>query len=219
MAVKMTERNANGAITRLGFAPNYGNAWLYLYAWMKGGQFLSPDRREVTLDSPPVVDALRWMTHVYDSLGGAGAVYAFQSSAQAGQLDPFVTGKVAMKIDGYWTFPDALAQYGGNLNYGVAVPPMPSAQQAGMSWVSGWCFAIPATARNKEGGWELLKFLASRQAAETIGEANKLLLGSQGLVYVPTQNANRKINRWLYDTYIAGNPEHPGQKCAMACSC
>ena len=211
MAVKMTERNANGGITRLGFAPNYGNAWLYLYAWMKGGQFLSPDRREVTLDSPPVVEALRWMTNVYDSLGGAGAVYAFQSSAQTGQLDPFVTGKVAMKIDGYWTFPDALAQYGGNLNYGVAVPPMPSAQQAGMSWVSGWCFAIPATARNKEGGWELLKFLASRQAAETIGEANKLLLGSQGLVYVPTQNANRKINRWLYDTYIAGNPGIPAK--------
>lgn len=120
MAVKMTERNASGAITRLGFAPNYGNAWLYLYAWMKGGHFMSPDRRQVTLDSPPVVDALRWMTQFYDSLGGAGAIYAFQSSAQAGQFDSFVTGKVALKIDDYWTLPDALAQYGGNLNYGVA---------------------------------------------------------------------------------------------------
>ena len=213
MAVKLTERNANGAITRLGFAPNYGNAWLYLYAWMKGGEFLSPDRRRVTLNTPPVVEALQWMTHVYDSLGGALPIYAFQSSAQTGQLDPFVSGKVALKIDGYWNFPEALAQYGGNLNYGVAPPPMPTAAAAeesgGMSWVSGWCYAIPATARNKEGGWELLKFLASQRSAEVIAEANRLQLGSQGLVFVPTQNANRKINEWLYQKYIAGNPSIP----------
>jgi ABC-type glycerol-3-phosphate transport system substrate-binding protein len=149
----------------LGFAPNYGNAWLYLYAWMRGGEFLSADRRHVTLNTPPVLEALEWMTRVYDSLGGAPAVFAFQSSAQTGQLDPFVSGKVALKIDGYWSFPEALAQYGGNLNYGVAPPPMPTAaaarESSGMSWVSGWCYAIPATARHKEGAWELLKFPAS----------------------------------------------------------
>ena len=126
MAVKLTERNARGAITRLGFAPNYGNAWLYLYAWMNGGRFMTPDRRQVTLNEPPVVEALQWMTRVYDSLGGAAAVYAFQSSAQTGQLDPFLQGKVAMKIDGYWSFPEALAQFGANLNYGVAAPPLPA---------------------------------------------------------------------------------------------
>jgi cytochrome bd-type quinol oxidase subunit 1 len=31
-------------------------------------------------------------------------------------------------------------------------------------------------------------------------------LESQGRVYVPTQNANRKINQWLYQKYIVGNP-------------
>ena len=213
MAVKLTEHNARGAITRLGFAPNYGNAWLYLYAWMKGGEFMSLDRRHVTLNSPPVVEALQWMVSVYDSLGGAPAVYAFQGSAQTGQLDPFVIGKVAMKIDGYWTFNYNLAQYGRDLNYGVAAPPVPAARlaqgQPDMSWVSGWCYAIPATARNKEGGWELLKFLSSRHAAEVLGEANRLRMGSQGLVYVPTQSANRKINQWLYDKYVAGNPAMP----------
>jgi multiple sugar transport system permease protein/multiple sugar transport system substrate-binding protein len=213
MAVKLTERNTAGAITRLGFAPNYGNAWLYLYAWMNGGHFMSPDRREVTLNSPRVVGALEWITRVYDSLGGAPAVYAFQDSAQAGQLDPFALGKVALKIDGYWTYNYNLAQYGRDLNYGVAVPPMPAEQLARgrspLSWVSGWCFAIPATARNKEGGWELLKFLCSRHGAEVIGEANRLQMGSQGLVYVPTQNSNRKINQWLYEKYIASNPAIP----------
>ncbi len=54
---------------------------------------MTPDRRQVTLNEPPVVEALQWMTQVYDSLGGAAAVYAFQSSAQTGQLDPFLQGK------------------------------------------------------------------------------------------------------------------------------
>jgi multiple sugar transport system permease protein len=133
---------------------------------------MSPDRRRLTLNAPPVVEALEWMTRIYDSLGGAEAVYAFQSSAQVGQLDPFLLGKVALKIDGYWTFTEGLAQFGANLNYGVAVPPLPAAKQGQTpaSWVSGWCFAIPATARHKEGGWELLKFMSSQRATQILGK-------------------------------------------------
>ena len=46
-------------IRRLGFAPNFGNSWLYMYAWQAGGEFLSPDRKTVTLaerDPAPVPD-------------------------------------------------------------------------------------------------------------------------------------------------------------------
>src|SRR5437868_5154812 len=41
MAGKLTEYDSRGLIKRLGFAPNFGNAWLYLYSWMNGGEFLS----------------------------------------------------------------------------------------------------------------------------------------------------------------------------------
>jgi multiple sugar transport system permease protein len=215
MAVKLTERDSRGAIKRLGFAPNFGNAWLYFYSWMNGGAFLSADGKTCTLNAPPVVEALRWMTQVYDAIGGAGPVYAFQSSTQTGELDPFVAGNVALKIDGYWNFPENLAQFGANLNYALAVPPLPAAEVArgrtGFSWVSGWCFAIPSTARNKEAGWELLRFLCSQRAAEIIGESNRLQLESQGRVYVPTQYGNRKINEWLYEKYIGSNPAIPAK--------
>ncbi|HEX8280042.1 MAG TPA: extracellular solute-binding protein, partial [Chthoniobacterales bacterium] len=215
MAPKLTERDERGNITRLGFAPNYGNAWLYIYSWMNGGSFMSADAKTCTLNSAPVVQALDWMLRVYDSIGGAAAVYAFQSSAQVGELDPFTTGRVAMKIDGYWNFPENLAQFGANLNYALAVPPLPAAEIAkgrtGFSWVSGWCFAIPSTARNKEAGWQLLRFLSSQRAAEIIGESNRLTLESQGRVYVPTQSANRNINQWLYDRYVGGNPSIPAK--------
>ena len=217
MAVRLTERDSRGRITRLGFAPNFGNAWLYLYSWMNGGEFLSADRRRCTLNSPPVVQALEWMTRLYDRVGGAQAVYAFQGGSQAGQasaapgaLDLFVQGNVALKIDGYWQFPETLAQFGRDLNYAVAPPPMPADALAQgrppISWVSGWCYAIPSTARNKAAAWELLRFLCSQRAVEIIGNSQRTRLESIGRVYVPTQNANREINRWLFDTYIAANP-------------
>jgi ABC-type sugar transport system permease subunit/ABC-type glycerol-3-phosphate transport system substrate-binding protein len=217
MAVKLTEYDSRGLIKQLGFAPNFGNAWLYLYSWMNGGQFISADRRTCTMNSPPVVRALEWMTRVYDSIGGAERAYAFQGGIQSGQvavapgeLDPFVQGRVAMKIDGYWSFPEVLAQFGRDLNYAVAVPPMPaSALAAGrqpIGWVSGWCYAIPTTARNKEGAWGLLRFLCSQRAQTIIGESERQRLESIGRIYVPKQNANRKINEWLFEQYLANNP-------------
>ena len=42
-SLKLTERDASGKITRIGFIPNYGNSWLYMYAWQNGGEFMSPD--------------------------------------------------------------------------------------------------------------------------------------------------------------------------------
>ena len=222
MAVKLTEHDARGRITQLGFAPNFGNAWLYLYSWMNGGQFLSNDRRRCTLNSPAVVRALEWMTRVYDSLGGAQKEFAFEGTAQSGQrsappgeLDLFVQGKVAMKVDGYWIFPEMLAQYGQNLNYAVTLPPLPASaagrENNGHSWVSGWCYAIPSTARQKEAAWELLKFMCSQHAREIIGENERLRLQSIGRIYVPTQNANRRINEWAFQKYIASDPAIPAK--------
>src|SRR5205814_10111894 len=184
---------------------------------MKGCEFLSPDRRVCTMNSPPVVSALEWMTRVYDSIGGAERAYALQGGIQSGQFsvapgeaDPFVQGRVAMKIDGYWQFPEVLAQFGRDLNYAVALPPVPSAALASgrqpISWVSGWCYAIPSTAQHKEGAWELLRFLCSRRAIEIIGNSERARLESIGRVYVPPQNANRKINEWLFSNYLANNP-------------
>ena len=220
MAVKLTEHDVRGRITQLGFAPNFGNAWLYLYSWMNGGQLMSDDRRHCTLNSPVVVQALAWMIRVYDSLGGAQKEFAFEGTAQSGQrnappgeLDLFVQGKVAMKIDGYWTFPEVLAQYGQNLNYAVTLPPLPASaagkENNAYSWVSGWCYAIPSTARQKEGAWELVKFMCSQHAREIIGESERLRLQSIGRIYVPTQNANRHINEWAFQKYIASDPAVP----------
>src|SRR5262249_38531022 len=97
-----TPGKKGSGLVRLGFAPAYGDSFLYMYAFESGGALLSPDGLRATMDSPPVVRALRFMTDVYDDLGGVEQVNAFQQGFQTGPLDPFLKGQVALKIDGNW---------------------------------------------------------------------------------------------------------------------
>ena len=210
MSAKLTERDEQGRIVRLGFVPNFGNSWLYIYGWMNGGEFMSQDGRTCTLNEPRIVDALGFMTRIYDKLGGAKEVYAFQSSFQGGDLDPFITGKIVMKIDGFWVVSGTLASFGRDLNYGVAPPPMPARELAAgrrpITWVGGWCYAIPSTAKQKKASWDLIRFLSTRRAIAIMAESQRLAAESQGRVFVPAQMPGASVNEWLYGTYVYNKP-------------
>ncbi|RYG44368.1 extracellular solute-binding protein, partial [bacterium] len=121
---------------RAGFIPNYGNAWLYLYAFQQNAAFLSPDGTRCTLASPQTADALAFMKEGYDLLGGYAATTAFQSGFQGGENDPFISGQVAMKIDGDWSL-GGLARYGPGLDFGVAPPPVPDDRYEGKGAFKG----------------------------------------------------------------------------------
>ena len=123
-AEKLTVRDSGGAIRQIGFIPNWGNSWLYLYSWQNGGEFMSADGRTCTMDNPRSVAALEYMVSVYDRLGGAEKVDRFQAGFQVDALDPFVTGKVAMKID-VDQAANFIARFNPDLNFGVAPAPVP----------------------------------------------------------------------------------------------
>lgn len=209
MALAMTERDDKGRIKTIGFIPNYGNSWLYMYGWQAGGEFVSKDGRRITLNDPPIVEALTFMTDIYKKLGSAKDVYAFQSTFQGGDLDPFVLGKVAMKIDGVWVM-SSLAFYGRDLNIGAAAAPMPARElekgRKPLSWLAGWAYAIPSTAREKQGAWELIRFLTSQRAMEIMRASENFTAMSQGRPYLPRQYPQRAQNEWAFKTYVEDNP-------------
>ncbi len=213
MAGALTERDEAGRIRRLGFAPLSGAALLYQYGWQNGGELLSPDGRTVTLNHPRFVEALEWTNSVYARIGGVENVLAFDSTAQSGELDPFVSGRVALKFDGIWIAQYGFAQYGDRVNYGVAPPPMPARELAAgrepLSWIGGWCYAIPSTSRNPEAAWALIRYLASPRARRIMAESARLAAESQGRTYVPSQSAHRLVNEENFARYIDGNPAVP----------
>lgn len=196
-------------LVNVGFIPLYGNSWLYLFGWMNRGEFLSDDGRTVTLNSPPIVEALEWLKSIYDELGGYENVRAFESGFQGNALDPFVTGKVAMKIDGYWQI-NSMGQFARHVDFGTAPPPLPQATiDAGidkLSWTGGWAYAIPATAKHKDAAWELIRFLSSREAIQMRIEAERQFALAEGRFYFPEQSPQIEINDWQFEHYVYSNP-------------
>ncbi len=208
-AVKLTKHDKNGNIKQLGFAPNFGNSWLYMYAWQNGGEFISANGRLCTMNSTSVVEALDYMTRIYDELGGAKGVFAFQSTFQGGELDPFLLGKIVMKIDGDW-FLQTIATFKPYLNFATSPAPMPAkrldAGEKPITWLGGWCLAIPSSSKNKEGAWKMIRWLSSMEARKTLLAEAAENNASQGRVYIPRMSCDTKLNDYMFDTYVRRNP-------------
>jgi ABC-type sugar transport system permease subunit/ABC-type glycerol-3-phosphate transport system substrate-binding protein len=211
-AVRLTHYNQRGFYERIGFAPNYGNAWLYLYGWLNGGKFMSADGEKCTLDDPRIVEALDYVVETYDAIGGAKRVFNFEVSAQQeGVADPFLAGKVAMKIDGNWVI-DYLVKYRPDFNFGVAPPPPPAGREP-TTWSGGFAWAIPRGAQNPEAAWELAKWLSSREAWILAGEAQEKFNEQEGhSYYIPMLSANRHINQEMVERFV---PDLPNFQAAM----
>ncbi len=214
-ALKLTRKNPDGSFKTIGFIPNYGNSWFYLYSWQNGGEFMSPDGRRCTLNNPYSAEALRWLVKMYDDLGGAEKVNAFQSGFQSAELDPFFIGRIAMKIDGNWVL-NSIARYAPDLDFGVAPAPVPSARLRGegrfkgvppfITWSGGFSLAIPRGAKHVKEAWEFIKWMTSLEAARIMHRVQRAYNYSKGRPYVPNMSANRRINEVIFREFAPPDP-------------
>lgn len=204
----LTKRRPDGTFEQIGFIPNYGNSWLYLYSWQMGGEFMTPDGRTCTLDNPQTGGALEWMVGVYDMLGGADAVTAFTATFLSEEFDPFFTGKVAMKIDGNWVL-NNIARWAPELDFAVAAAPIPAARLRGeapfdngeakyITWSGGFSLAIPRGAQHVEEAWQFIKWMTSVESNLIANEAQREYNLSIGRPFVPNMSANIRADEAVF---------------------
>ncbi len=207
----LTEKNPDGTLKRAGFMPNFGNSWLYMYAFQNNASFMSEDRTKCTLYSPEAEEALQFMIKGYEIVGGYEKAKSFESGFLGKENDAFLTGKVAMKIDGDWIIA-SLARYGPAVDFGVAPPPVPddryfkrgrfaNEEEQFVTWTGGFSLAIPRGARNPEDGWKYIKFATSL-------DGQMIEMGEQfkweklrGRMYVPRQVGNRLANEQAFQRF------------------
>lgn len=216
----LTERDSRGDLKVAGFLPNYGNSWLYLYAFQNNAKFLSDDRTRCTLASPEAEEALKFMVEGYEVLGGYQRALTFQSGFQGGENDPFVTGKVAMKIDGDWIIND-LSRFALGTDFATAPAPVPDdrfhlrGRFAGekdrfITWFGGFSYAIPVGARNVEGAWQFIKFSCSLEGRRIEMEAQREFERRRGRVYVPRLQAMFAANDLIRAEYMPADSRIAG---------
>jgi multiple sugar transport system permease protein len=202
--------SATGKPSALGFLPMFGNSWLYMFGWLNGAEFMNPDGTQCRLDSPEIVQALQWVTDVYDAQGGYQTSNVFLAGASSAGLDPFLSGRIAMRIDIGDYLPFSIMLYKPDFNFGAAPPPIPEkrlrAGMKSMGWVGGYAYAIPMTAKQKEPAWELLRWINSMEGSKLLWEARATLAHSQGRRYFPRMHPDKRILDWIRGRYIDGNP-------------
>lgn len=206
-ATRLSERDADGKMTRLGFAPGYGNAGLYMYGWLNGGVFMSQDGRHCSLAEPRIVTALQYMVDLYNDLGGIEQVEAFQSGFQTEEFDPFLTGKVAMKFDGNWTLKN-IADFAPGLRFGVVPAPAPARRES-ITWSGGFSWAIPAGSGEPEMAFELIRFLNTDRIWALRYQVEARYAASRGRSYVPNMSPMPHVNAAAFARHVDANPDLP----------
>ncbi|MEZ0327294.1 MAG: extracellular solute-binding protein, partial [Fimbriimonas sp.] len=207
----LTEKNSDGTLKRAGFLPNFGNVWLYMYAFQMNAAFMSPDGKTCTLASPGVVRALEYMVEGYDIVGGYENAKAFESGFLSRENDAFIIGKVAMKIDGDWIL-NGLSRYAPNLDFGVGPPPVPDdrfnktgdfkdEKETFVTWFGGFSLAIPNGAKNPTDAWTYVKWATSTEARMLESTAQQAFERARGRVFMPRQIASREANELGFKTF------------------
>ena len=173
-ALRLTRWDEEGRIKVVGFEPQHGNAWLFVYGWANGGKFMSDDGRTCTLNDRRIVEALQFTTDIYDAFGGVSEVNAFKKSFQAYAQDPFFKNQVAMFIQGDWFLRD-LARYQRDMRFGTYPPPVPQDRVKDhryVTWVGGFAYCIPSTCppEKLEAAWWMVKYLSSVEGGMIMNE-------------------------------------------------
>lgn len=213
----LTEFNPDGSLKRAGFMPNFGNSWLYLYAFQMNADFMSKDGRKCTMATPEAAEALDFMVKGYDLIGGYEKAKGFESGFLGKENDAFIIGKVAMKIDGDWILAD-LARYGPSMDLGVAPPPVPDdrfnhvgrfkdEKETYVTWFGGFSYAIPRGARNVQDAWEFIKFSTSTEGRLIEARAQREWEKIRGRIYIPRQVGSREANEALAKELRPADPK------------
>lgn len=213
----LTEFDKSGNIKLAGFLPNFGNSWLYMYAFMTGGEFMSADGRQCTLYTPETEEALQFMIDGYKIVGGYEKAMAFQSGFLSNLNDPFIVGKVAMKIDGDWIL-NSLSRYGPDLDFSTAPPPLPDdrfhrkgrykdIEDPVVTWTGGFSYAIPTGARNPEAAWRYIKWATSTAGRLVEAQAQADWERKRGRQFISRMAAHKLANEEIYKQFPPADPK------------
>ncbi len=165
-AKKLTEFNPDGSIKVAGFVP-----WVGYYEYdalhpsiPAGAHWYNEEGTEsVVATDPAWKDLLTWQKELVDWYGADNlAKFVAGQGNEWGAAQDFMTGKVAMTIDGEWRTA-FIADLAPDLNYGTAPFPVPDdkADSYGMGEVGGTIIGIPKGSPHPAEAWLLVSWMAT----------------------------------------------------------
>ena len=164
-AVKLTKPSGD-TYSQLGFMPNYHgyeSSITHLAAQWSPTYFTSDGKSNVAADAA-FAEAMEWQKALVAKLGGYDKLEKYRSTFgdEWGAKNPFMTGQVAMAIDGEWRA-GMIEADAPDLNFGVAPFPVPDdqADTYGKGYITGTIVGIASTSEKQNAAWRFVQFLTT----------------------------------------------------------
>jgi multiple sugar transport system substrate-binding protein len=170
IANQLNETDQDGNYSRMGFVPYTHQGIHFTYGIAFGGAFFDEAACEVTPDEAGVVAGHQWVYDYTAALdpqkvnGFAGPYAAIESVPE--EQDLFVTKRVAFAIVGDW-FLNTLAKFAPDIDYGLTVMPVTNEGDESATWAGGWSMVMPQGAKNPEGAWRFMQYIAGEPGQRT----------------------------------------------------
>lgn len=157
VAEKLTKIKGN-VIEVFGLIPWFSQGWHYTWGWAFGGEFFNEKLQRFTFGTDKkIIDSYKWQKKYADKYGMA-TIGAFLGMFGP-EIDPFIAGKLAMKVDGNWYLANLRAFAPKDFEYGIAY--IPSIDGRLTTWAGGWSLAIPKGAKNPREAAEFMMYMAT----------------------------------------------------------
>jgi multiple sugar transport system substrate-binding protein len=207
-AVKLTKESGK-TYSQLGFMPLYRGyeSALGHYAAQWSPQYFTSDGKSNVANDPAIKDSMVWQKNLVNKLGGYSRLQTYLTTfgEEFSDNNPFMTGKVAMAIDGEWRF-GMIDASNSKVDYGVAPFPVPDnmASQYGKGYITGTIVGIASTSQKQNAAWEFVKYLTTN--------TNAVVNFANAIHNVPSTKAALKSPRLSQDPNfqefikIAANP-------------
>ncbi len=164
-AVRLT-KSSGDSYSQLGFMPNYHGyeSSISHFAAQWSPTYFTSDGKSNVANDPAFAATLQWQKNLVAQLGGFSKLDKYRTTFgdEFGAKNPFMTGQVAMAIDGEWRA-GMIDDAAPDLNYGVAPFPVPDdqADQYGKGYITGTIVGIASTSQKQNAAWEFVQYLTT----------------------------------------------------------
>jgi len=168
-ARRLTKRDANGNVVRMGFMPAEPGWWNWAWGDFFGGR-LWDGRSQITCASPENIRAYTWVQG-YAREYGIRNLQVLQSGFGnfSSPQNAFLSGKVAMELQGVWMY-NFIDKYSPDLEWGAAPFPYPADRPdlANTTIAEEDVLAIPTGAKHPQEAFEFIRWVNSQEGMELL---------------------------------------------------
>jgi multiple sugar transport system substrate-binding protein len=164
-ALKLTKTSGD-TFSQLGFMPNYHGyeSTITHFAAQWSPTYFTTEGKSNVADDEALAQAYEWQKALVEKLGGYGKLEKYRNTFgdEWGAKNPFMTGQVAMAIDGEWRA-GMIEADAPDLSFGVAPFPVPDdqADSYGKGYITGTIVGIASTSQKQNAAWKFVQYLTT----------------------------------------------------------